>query len=265
MSVFALGGNVGFALGSLIATPVLLAFGLGGTMLLIIPALVMAAILVRHLGTVLDGPVGNRRSVTMPSGTDNWRGFLGLTSVVLVRSIVFFGLTSFLALYFINELDTSATVGGIALTVFLTAGAVGTLLGGWIADRHGEMITIRGGFLFCTPVMIGLVLATDWRVAMVFVALTGIGVFVPFSVFVILGQDYLPNRIGTASGVTVGLAVTVGGLFNPILGALADATSLHFTFVVLVFLPVLALVLSLFLRAPVRPGHGQDPVEPASV
>jgi MFS transporter, FSR family, fosmidomycin resistance protein len=85
----------------------------------------------------------------------------------------------------------------------------------------------------------------------------------PFSVFVVLGQDYLPNRIGTASGVTVGLAVTVGGLFNPVLGALADATSLHFTFVALIALPALAFVLSLFLHAPAKPG--KEPVEPASL
>jgi MFS transporter, FSR family, fosmidomycin resistance protein len=265
MSIFALGGNIGFALGSLIATPVLLAFGLSGTMLLIIPALVMAAILARFLGTVLDGPVGNRRTSTMPSGTDNWPGFLGLTSVVLTRSVVFFGLTSFMALYFIHELHTPVVIGGVALTVFLVAGAFGTLLGGWIADRYGSMVSIRGGFLFAIPAMIGLVAASDWRVALVFVALSGIGVFVPFSVFVILGQDYLPNRIGTASGVTVGLSVTVGGLFNPVLGALADATSLHFTFVVLIALPVLALILALFLRAPARPDHDQNPAEPASV
>ncbi|MEO7006798.1 MAG: MFS transporter [Terrimesophilobacter sp.] len=265
MSVFALGGNIGFALGSLIATPVLLAFGLGGTMLLVIPAFVMAAILARHLGTVLDGPVGNRRTVTMPSGTDNWPDFLKLTSVVLVRSIVFFGLTSFLALYFIHDLGTSEAIGGLALTTFLAAGAAGTLLGGWIADRYGPMVSIRGGFLFSIPVMIGLVVAPDWRVAMVFVALSGLGIFVPFSVFVILGQDYLPNRIGTASGVTVGLAVTVGGLFNPVLGAVADATSLHFTFVMLIALPVLALILSLFLHAPARPDYDQSAAQPASV
>lgn len=263
MSIFALGGNVGFALGSLIATPVLLAFGLGGTMLLILPAVVMAAILAKRLGTVLDGPVGNRRPANLPTGRDNWPDFLRLTSVVLVRSVIFFGLTSFLALYFIQELGTSKVTGGIALTVFLTSGAAGTLLGGWIADRYGPMVSIRGGFLFAIPAMAGLVLTADWRVAMVFVVLCGLGVFVPFSVFVILGQDYLPNRIGTASGVTVGLAVTVGGLFNPVLGALADATSLHFTFVALIALPALAFVLSLFLHAPAKPG--KEPVEPASL
>jgi FSR family fosmidomycin resistance protein-like MFS transporter len=269
MSIFALGGNIGFALGSLIATPVLLWLGLKGTILLAVPAVVMALILVKRLNTVLDGPEGNRRPVTRPKGRDNWPGFLRLTSVVLVRSVVFFGLTSFLGLYFIHDLGTEPVIGGAALTVFLVAGACGTLLGGWIADRFGPLVPIRYGFAFCVPVMIGLVLAPEWHLALVFVALTGLGVFVPFSVFVILGQDYLPNRIGTASGVTVGLAVTIGGLFNPVLGALADATSLHFMLTVLIAMPVLALILSIFLKDPavVQPREEQftEPGESASV
>ncbi|MEO6944057.1 MAG: MFS transporter [Lacisediminihabitans sp.] len=269
MSIFALGGNLGFAVGSLIATPVLLWLGLKGSALLIVPAVVMALILVKRLGPVLDGPVGNRRVVTMPKGKDNWPDFLRLTSVVVVRSIVFFGLSSFLGLYFIHDLGTNKAIGGAALTVFLSAGACGTFLGGWIADRFGPLIPIRYGFAFCIPAMIGLVVVTEWHVALVFVALTGLGVFVPFSVFVILGQDYLPNRIGTASGVTVGLAVTIGGLFNPILGALADATSLHFTLVVLIGLPALALILSIFLNDPAvvarRGTVPEVPDEPASV
>jgi FSR family fosmidomycin resistance protein-like MFS transporter len=63
-----------------------------------------------------------------------------------------------------------------------------------------------------------------------------------------MGQDYLPNRIGTASGVTVGLAVSVGGLFNPLLGWLADMTSLRFALTVLIALPVIALALTVHLR-----------------
>ncbi|MGO4383443.1 MFS transporter [Specibacter sp. RAF43] len=254
MSIFALGGNVGFALGTLAATPVLLWLGLRGTALLVLPAIVMALILAKRLGPVLDGPVGARRPATMPSGRDNWPEFLKLTTIVMVRSIVFFGLSSFLALYFIHELGTSAEIGGAALTAFLAAGACGTLLGGGLADRFGSMVVIRYGFAFCIPAMVGLVLAPDWRVALVFVVLTGIGIFVPFSVFVILGQNYLPNRVGTASGVTVGLAVTVGGLFTPVLGTLADARGLHFTLMALVGLPAVALLLSAFLRAPAPAG-----------
>lgn len=85
---------------------------------------------------------------------------------------------------------------------------------------------------------------------MVFVVLTGIGVYLPFSVFVVLGQDYLPHRTGTASGVTVGLAVSVGGLFSPLLGALADAAGPRTALAALLVLPLLALLLSALMRDP---------------
>ena len=98
--------------------------------------------------------------------------------------------------------------------------------------------------------MIGLVLAPNVPVAFVFTALAGLGTFIPFGVFVMLGQDYLPNRIGTASGLTVGLAASVGGLFTPPLGWLADHTSLRLMLATLVVLPVIALGVSLFMRDP---------------
>jgi FSR family fosmidomycin resistance protein-like MFS transporter len=136
------------------------------------------------------------------------------------------------------------------LTLFLVAGGIGTLLGGWVADRHGRLTSIRLGFVLTAPAMAGLVLSTSLPVVLVFVALTGIGTFMPFSVFVILSQDYLPNRIGTASGVTVGLAVSIGGLFSPLLGWLADSTSLRFTLSALIALPILALLLSALMHEP---------------
>ena len=250
MSVFALGGNAGFALGSLITAPVLLLAGLRGTVLLIVPALVMVVILVRRLTAILDRP-RQRRTAVLPAGVDDWPAFLRLTSVVVVRAVLFFGLTSFLALYFIHELGASPGVGGASLTLFLVAGGIGTLLGGWVADRHGRLTSIRLGFVLTAPAMAGLVLSTSLPLVLVFVALTGIGTFMPFSVFVILSQDYLPNRIGTASGVTIGLAVSIGGLFSPLLGWLADSTSLRFTLSTLIALPILALLLSALMHEPV--------------
>jgi len=250
MSVFALGGNAGFALGSLVATLVLLVGGLRATWLLMLPAVLMALVLLSRLNTVLDGRIGHRRTHTMPSGNDDWPAFLRLTAVVVVRSILFFGLSSFLSLYFIRQLGASPGEGGVALTVFLAAGACGTFLGGWIADRSGPLVSIRIGFALAVPGLLGLVLASNQLMALIFVVVTAIGTFLPFSVFVVLGQDYLPNRIGTASGVTVGLAVSIGGLFSPIFGWLADSTSLRFTLCAFIVLPILALLLSLLMREP---------------
>jgi FSR family fosmidomycin resistance protein-like MFS transporter len=250
MSVFAVGGNLGFAVGALVTTPMLLLTGLGGTPYLLIPAAVMAAVIAIWLRRVLDGPIDAVRPVAHPPGPDNWPGFLRLTAVVVVRSIVFFGSVSFIALYFIHDFQTSPALGGAALTVFLSAGAVGTLFGGWLADRVGRLRSIRIGFALAIPSLLGVVLATTWPVAMAFVALFGVAIFIPFAVFVILGQDYLPNRIGIASGVTVGLAVTVGGLFSPLLGWIADQTNLQTAFVILIGLTVASLGLAFLLREP---------------
>ncbi|HSF27245.1 MAG TPA: MFS transporter [Actinomycetes bacterium] len=250
MSVFALGGNAGFALGAVITTPLLMAAGVSATVFLALPALVMVGILAARLRVVLDGPAGHPTPDTLPTGEDDWSAFLRLTLVVVARSMLFFGLTSFLALYFIDDLGGSATEGGVALTVFLVSGSVGTLLGGWVADRFGRVLSIRLGLALTAPAIAGLVMTTNRPVALVFVVLTGIAVFMPFSVLVMLGQDYLPNRIGTASGVTVGLAVSVGGLATPVLGRLADLTSLRTSLSVLIVLPLVALALSVLIHEP---------------
>lgn len=264
MSVFALGGNTGFAVGSLVTTPLLLLTGLEGTVYLVIPAAIMAALLFFTLGRTLDGPAGAPAREPKTPGPDNWPDFMRLTAVVVVRSIVFFGAVSFVALYFIQDFGTSEALGGLALSVFLFAGAGGTLFGGWLADRVGRLVSIRIGFAVTIPALLGLVLSQNWGVALAFVALFGVAIFIPFAVFVILGQDYLPNRIGIASGVTVGLAVTVGGLFSPLLGWIADETDLRTSFVVLIGLTVLALALAFLLREPRRVSRHPRPAGDAT-
>jgi MFS transporter, FSR family, fosmidomycin resistance protein len=80
--------------------------------------------------------------------------------------------------------------------------------------------------------------------------LVGLITNIPFAVLVKLGQDYLPTRPGTA-GVTLGLAVSVGGLFMPLLGLVADRHGPHGAFAVLAVVPVIAIALSTTLCDPV--------------
>lgn len=255
MSVFALGGNVGFALGTLAATPVLLATGLRGTLPLAVPGLVVAVLVAASLRRTIDGPSGTGQRHRLPTGQDDWPAFWRLTAVVVARSVFFFGLTSFIALYFIHDRGTTKAVGGAALTTFLVAGAIGTLLGGWLADRVGRLASIRWGLAVIVPALAGMLLVPSVPAAFALLAVVGIGAYMPFSVFVVLGQDYLPNRIGTASGVTVGLAVSIGGLVTPLFGWIADATSLTTTLWVLALVVIVGLLLSARLRPDVPPPH----------
>jgi FSR family fosmidomycin resistance protein-like MFS transporter len=82
---------------------------------------------------------------------------------------------------------------------------------------------------------------------MVLLALIGAATIGTFGVTVVMGQEYLPGRIGLAAGITMGLSIGLGGLGAPVLGFLADTQGLPFMMLVVAALPVLGLLLTLTL------------------
>ena len=249
MSWFGFGGNIGLTIGPLIVTPVLLALGVRGTAVLAVPAILVGASVLFLQPRLLPRPAAAGRKSAAPAGRDDWPAFARLTAVIVTRAVLYFGLSSFLALYVTRQLGGGQALGEAALATFLGCGALGTLIGGHLADRFGRLPVLRLGYVLMVPALIGLVtVGRPW--VFVFIVLSALTVYLPFAIQVTLSQDLLPNRVGTASGVSLGLAITAGGLLAPLLGALADATSLRTTLVVLIALPVLALGLSTTLRDP---------------
>jgi FSR family fosmidomycin resistance protein-like MFS transporter len=257
MSVFAAGGSVGFFLAPVLATPALAAQGVGATAYFIPPAVLVAFALLRQRPAAVRGKGAGR------GGTDRWRPFLVLTAIEVVRSVTFFGVITFIELYWLRHLHAGRFLAGTALALFLVGGVAGTLLGGRIADRTGLVRTVRYGTLLTLPALAGL----RWTpgtaatlLPLVFAALAGLALNIPFGVLVKLGQDYLPTRPGTAAGVTLGLAVSVGGLVAPALGATAEAYGPQGVFTVLCALPPVALALARFLSEPEpEPELGLEP------
>ncbi|WP_442790720.1 MFS transporter [Nocardia sp. NBC_01329] len=246
MSYFAAGGSVGFFLAPALATPLLSSWGVGATAFFVPPAVLMAFVLWRHQSRHTDHgtPTG------LTTGRDRWGPFLLLTVVSVIRSILFLGMNTFIALYWIGYLGAGHVMGGVALTAFLIGGVAGTLAGGRIADRIGMRSTVRLGSLVAIPALIGLRLVEDPRLALILVTLAGVAANMPFAVLVKLGQDYLPARPGTAAGVTLGIAVSAGGLFMPLLGRLADHHGPQAALTALCFVPAVAAALAFLLPPP---------------
>jgi FSR family fosmidomycin resistance protein-like MFS transporter len=246
MSLFAAGGSVGFFLAPVLATPVLIHWGLGATVLFLPPAALMAFVLLR----------AHRRQATAKTkaaprtGPDRWRPFAALTGIEVVRSFVLFGTNTFIELYWIRDLHAGRALAGAALTCFLAGGIGGTLLGGRIADRFGAVRTVQLGGIVVLPMMLAMLWSPGAWVPLLFAALAGVSLNVPFAVLVKLGQDYLPNRPGTAAGVTLGLGVSVGGVIAPVLGLVADARGPRGVLEVLLLAPLVALGLGLTLPEP---------------
>ncbi len=149
MSWFALGGNIGFALGPTVTTAVLLVTGLGGTPLLAVPAVVAAVV----LGFRRPAHPARASAAAPPTGDARWRPFFWLTGAVIARSVVFFGASSLIALYLRQRYGADPATASSALTVLLGVGATATLVGGRLADRLGRVRTIRAGHALAVPAL----------------------------------------------------------------------------------------------------------------
>lgn len=251
MSLFSLGGNIGFALGPILVTPAVLAFGLSGSLVLVVPGAVVAvavATQLRHLQSFRP-PVENRGGDAAPAPAD-WASFGRLNAVIAARTFVFFGLLTFIPVYFVDELGKSATAGNTALTVMLIGGAAGTALGGPIADRIGRRAVLLASLAVLPPLILAFHAAPP-AAATVICFFVGMATIATFAVTVVMGHEYLPGRIGMASGITLGLSIGLGGLGAPVLGLVADSWGLDTMLNVVTVLPLVGLALAFTL-----PGTG---------
>ncbi len=265
MSLFSVGGNLGFALGPVLVTPLILAFGLHGTLFVLIPTWVAAGVILAELPrlrTFRSDVVGGKVQRTQQPA--EWRAFSVLAGVIALRSFVYFGLVTFIPLYYVHVLHASKALGNSALAVMLLGGAIGTLLGGPLADRCGRRTVLIGSMLSLPPLITAFLLAGP-GVGLALVAVMGAATIATFAVTIVMGQEFLPGRLGVSSGVTIGLSIGLGGVGVPLLGLLADAAGLRTVFITMAAFPVLALMLTFALprRHPGATAVAQGPLSEA--
>ena len=150
-----------------------------------------------------------------------------LTAVISVRSAIYFGLQSFAPIWFIHEYGITEATANVFLAAMLVCGALGTLVGGQLVDRIGRRRVLVGSIVAQIPLLLAFILAPSELAAGVLLAAIGFVTVMSFSVSVVMGQEYLPSRLGIASGITLGLAIGMGGIAAALLGVLADAAGLE--------------------------------------
>jgi len=255
ISVFGVGGTLGFAIGPGLVTAALLHWGLPGTAILALPTSLLAVLLAWHLAATplnVRGSAPGHTAGSRVEARDAWGPFARLAAAVVARAILFFDFNAFIPLYCIHVLGQSKAAGATALTVFALAGVVGNLLGGQLADRFGPTrIAVVGSFILL-PLAPALVAVTSVPPALVVLARIGFALSTTYGPLVILGQAYLPNHMGLSAGVTLGIAISIGGVATPILGRIADHYGLWATLAVLGAVPVASAVLALTLPHPHR-------------
>jgi len=256
MSIFSVGGNVGFALGPAITAPLVIWLGLGGGLLIALPGLLVATALVAA-SPFLRTFVPAARPSRTETGEDRPGAMAVLITMIAFRSITWFGLITFVPIWEHTH-HHSRAYGDLVLTVMLACGAIGTLALGPIADRvGGRRVMIVTQALVC-PLALVFVLVGG-IVGVVALAPLAACVVGTFGVTLVLSQQYLPRHIGMASGLTAGLSIGLGGIAAVALGAIGDSIGLRDALLIAAAAPLAGLALATRLPRSGRRLGGSPP------
>jgi FSR family fosmidomycin resistance protein-like MFS transporter len=250
-SFFQVGGNVGSALGPLLAASIVVPGGQRSIAWFSIVALVGMIVLWNVGGWYKQQHrAAAKRPPAARTGPALSRARIVGALVVLVALIFskFFymaSLSSYYTFYVIEKFGVSVQHAQVLLFVFLAAVAGGTLVGGPLGDRFGRKYVIWVSILGILPFTLALP-HVGLAATVVLTVIIGFGLASAFPAIIVFAQELMPGKIGTVSGIFFGLAFGMGGLGAAALGALADKTSIIFVYHVTAFLPAIGL-LTIFL------------------
>jgi FSR family fosmidomycin resistance protein-like MFS transporter len=249
-SVFQVGGNVGSAIGPLMAAFVVLPRGQTSVAWFSLAALLAMCVLFGVANWYRVHRTGRRakaRSEYVPPQLSKGRVVVALSVLLaLIFSKYFYtqSLTSYYTFYLIDRFHVSVQTSQILLFVYLGAFATGTLAGGPIGDRVGRKRVIWVSILGPLPFTL-LLPHVDLFWTVILTVVIGIILSSAFSAILVYAQELVPGRVGMIAGLFFGLAFGMGGIGAAVLGDLADRTSVEFVYNVCAFLPAIGLLTAL--------------------
>jgi FSR family fosmidomycin resistance protein-like MFS transporter len=257
MSIFAVGGNFGIAIGPILALTLVTSYGQKGTLSFILPGILIAVILFFNMSTFTT-PVEAahkkaKKEIKAPLSKNQLTSFSLLVTVATIRSWIQAGLVAYIPFYYINYRKGNPLYAGKLVTVFLMAGVLGALLGAPLADRWGHKKFLLVTLILSFPLLI-LYYFSSGLMAFVLLGISGMVLVSSFALTTVMGQALLPQYLGMASGMMVGFTISAGGVGVTLLGTIADTWGVPMAIKAIFVLPLIASGLTLLVKYPLTKG-----------
>jgi FSR family fosmidomycin resistance protein-like MFS transporter len=255
MSIFAVGGNFGIAIGPILGLTLVTSLGMKGTLVMIIPGILMAVILFFYMSMLTAPMKSAHREVTKvgrtPLSKNQKLSFFLLITIATFRSWVQFGLATYIPFYYINYLKGNPLYAGKLVTTFLMSGTLGTLIGAPLADRWGHKKYLTGSLLLSFPLLL-LFYYSSGPMVFILLGMSGMVLISSFALTTLMAQVLLPQHLGIASGMMVGFSISAGGIGVTLLGVIADHWGVPMAIQSIFVLPLIAFGLSLLVKYPLK-------------
>jgi FSR family fosmidomycin resistance protein-like MFS transporter len=253
MSIFAVGGSFGIAVGPILALTLVTSFGLKGILGMIMPGILIAIVLLFNMST-LTTPVEfahkeAKKETKTPLSKDQKRSFFLLISIGTVRAWTQLGLAAYIPFYYINYLKGNPLYAGKLVSTYLMAGTFGILIGGPLADRWGHKKFLLTTLILSFPLLLLFYNSSGLR-AFVLLGIAGMVFNSTFGLTTVMAQALLPQNLGMASGMMVGFTMSAGGVGVTLLGIIADAWGVPMAIKSIFAMPLIAFGLALLLKYP---------------
>lgn len=255
MAVFSVGGNLGFALGPVIAVYLIMYLGLANLPLMSILPIAYGGVLMIFWKDITAPLTAPARSAESKAGRRlKKKALISLSmvvAVVVIRTSIQMGLMSYIPFYYIDYLKGDPLYAGKLVFALLLGGAIGTLSGAPIADRWGHKRFVAASMLLSAFVL-PLIFLVQGSWLFVVLGVLGLISISTFPVTIVMGQQLLPHHLGIASGLMVGFAIGAGGLWVTILGLIADRFGVPVALESIMILPVIGFFVSLAIHYPLK-------------
>lgn len=222
MSIFAVGGKLGFTFGPLVATAAITLWGLRGTLVFIAPSALCAIVLLSQNKKLLRFSELDQTSASNTAEKDNWLGFGFVMGAISCRSIIYYALLSFVPLFLIYELGQQEAFASSVISLFALVCAVGTIASGWAGQILGAKRLIIVSYLLVALETIIFALNGSLPIALILIAILALTCDISYPSAVAMGQSFVPRHLGMASGISFGIMVCIGGMVTPLLGLIGD-------------------------------------------
>ena len=245
-SLFQVGGNVGSAIGPLLAAFIVLPLGQSSVAWFSLTAL-LAIVLLSNVGSwyrrnrVARHPRGHAGAGHGLTGRQVGIALAMLLVLMFSKFFYLASLTSYFTFYLIERFGVSVQNAQLHLFLFLGAAAAGTFLGGPLGDRFGRKWVIWISILGVLPFTLLLPYADLFWTGVLTVPI-GLILASAFSAIVVYAQELMPGRVGMIAGLFFGFAFGLGGVGAAVLGELADLTSIGLVYKLCSVLPALGIL-----------------------